>query len=422
MGDPDLRPPLSGGGATPPFEVFLPPARSRYHDGTAAGSTPPRRCPADRALRLLVSGHDRVAAVRCAEDALEDDVCRRDAWCVTRALTTLIYGGELVAADEQGLRLADRDGTTGVVTLLRARVARLCGDVDRAHHLLGALAESAAGPGIRLVAAGWSVELLAECGDVGGARALAVRHGLDRAPAEAAGCRPVLLAARGAVAMAAGRFADAVADYLVCGRELIARGVVNPAVLPWRSEAALGAHAAGRRGVASALARQEYSAAVSWGESRTVGRALSAVAIVAADGRDVELLGEAGRLLELAHAWPELGRVGYELGVRLAGRGEVAAARHQLDRARALAGRVGDVDRAAQAARALADLAPPRRRPLTRQQARITRLAVAGYSDEEIAAALSLALRTVESHLSSIYDKFGITGRDELRAALGTCA
>ncbi|CCH31383.1 helix-turn-helix transcriptional regulator [Actinosynnema sp. NPDC047251] len=423
MGDPGVRPPLWGAGGAVPLDEFLPLGRPRNRAAGPVGpARPPHRCAAEQALCLLMAGRDWAAAVRCAEEALADDVCRRAELCVARALSTLVYGGELVTADEHSLALAARPETAGVVALLRARLARLCGDVDRAHDLLGALAGSDAGLGTRVVAACWAVELLAECGEVDRARALAAEHGLDRVPAAGAACRPVLLAARGALAMAADRYDAAAADYLECGRELTARGVLNPAVLPWRGEAALAAFAAGRCGLASSLARQEYAAAVSWGESRTVGRALSAVAIVDARGREVELLGEAGQLLELAQAWPELGRVSYELGVRLAARGDVPAARQRLERARGLALRVGDAGRAARAERALVDLAPARRPALTRQQARIARLAIAGYSNKEIAAKLFLALRTVEFHLSSAYDKLGIAGRRELRTALVDCA
>ncbi|MBW4718315.1 helix-turn-helix transcriptional regulator [Saccharothrix obliqua] len=426
MVHPGLRVPLTNIGGVPPFEVFLPLGRDRHPDTASPG--PDRltvRCAAERALCLLVSGQDWVGAIRSAEEALADEVCRASEMCVGRALSTLVYGGELVPADEHSLLLADRPGVAGVpgvVTLLRARVARLCGDVDRARELLGSLVESDTGQVTRMVAVAWAVELCAECGDVDGARALAAAHDLDGVLASGVACRPVLLSARGAVSMAVGRFGDAVADYLACGRELVSRGVVNPAVMPWRSEAALCAFSAGRRGLASALARQEYAAAVAWGESRTVGRALAAVAVVDGDGQEVELLEESGQLLELAQAWPELGKVCYELGVRLAARGDVAGARQHLGRARALAGRVGNPGRAALAERALLGVAPPRRRALTRQQARIARLAIAGYSNKEIAAKLFLALRTVEFHLSSAYDKLGITGREELRTALTDCA
>ncbi|MGW4113821.1 LuxR C-terminal-related transcriptional regulator [Actinosynnema sp. NPDC004786] len=385
------------------------------HGDAASGAV----CAAERALRLLVAGRDWGGAVRCAEEALEDEACRSREVCVARALSTLIYGGELVAADAHSLLNADRPEVSGVVALLQARIARLFGDVERAHALLEPLMSADTPLETRMVAVGWAVELLAECGDVDGARALARERRMDEALDSGVGCRPVLLATRGAVAMAEGRPGPAVTEYLTCGQDLIARGVANPAVVPWRSEAALAAFAAGRDDLAVALARQEYEAAVLWGESRTVGRALCALAVVDADGHELERLREAVQLLELAQAWPELGRAQHELGVRLAARGDVVAARQRLQCASSLARRTGNPHRAQSAERALSAVAAPPRRPaLTRQQARIAQLVVAGYSNREIATKLFLALRTVEFHLSNTYEKLGVTGRDELRAAL----
>ncbi|MFI9007950.1 LuxR C-terminal-related transcriptional regulator [Actinosynnema sp. NPDC053489] len=419
MGHSADRPWTRGSRDAPLFDAFLPLGEEEVvpvgHGDVAAGPA----CAADRALRLLVLGRDWVGAMRCAEEALEDESCRSREVCVARALSTLIYGGELVAADEHSLLNAGRPEVSGVVALLQARIARLFGDVERAHALLGPLTAPAVPLETRMVAVGWAVELLAECGDVERARELAHEHRVDEAMDSGIGCRPVLLAARGAVAMAEGRPGLAVAQYLMCGRDLIARGVANPAVLPWRSEAALAAFSAGRDELAVALARQEYEAAVSWGESRTVGRALCALAVVDADGQEIERLSEAGQLLELAQAWPELGRAHYELGIRLSARGDVVAARQRLHCALALARETGNPHRAQLAERALAAVAAPPRRPaLTRQQARIAELVVAGYSNREIATKLFLALRTVEFHLSNTYEKLGVTGRDELRAVL----
>ena len=49
-------------------------------------------------------------------------------------------------------------------------------------------------------------------------------------------------------------------------------------------------------------------------------------------------------------------------------------------------------------------------------------LAAAGRSNRDIAAELSLSVRTVESYLGNVYEKLGIQGRDELARAFGTTA
>jgi DNA-binding CsgD family transcriptional regulator len=53
-------------------------------------------------------------------------------------------------------------------------------------------------------------------------------------------------------------------------------------------------------------------------------------------------------------------------------------------------------------------------RDLTAQEQRVARLAVAGHSCAEIAAELSLSLRTIETHLGRIYAKVGVHSQREL--------
>jgi DNA-binding CsgD family transcriptional regulator len=60
-------------------------------------------------------------------------------------------------------------------------------------------------------------------------------------------------------------------------------------------------------------------------------------------------------------------------------------------------------------------LAPP---ALTRRENDVATLAVQGLSSQEIATHLSLSVRTVESHLSRVYFKLGISSRAELSAVL----
>jgi DNA-binding CsgD family transcriptional regulator len=55
---------------------------------------------------------------------------------------------------------------------------------------------------------------------------------------------------------------------------------------------------------------------------------------------------------------------------------------------------------------------------LTRREREIAALAAAGTSSKDIAAKLFISLRTVDNHLQRIYSKFGVNGRDQLRAML----
>ena len=60
-----------------------------------------------------------------------------------------------------------------------------------------------------------------------------------------------------------------------------------------------------------------------------------------------------------------------------------------------------------------------RRRPeaLTRRERDVLRMLAQGHSNAEIAAALVLSVRTVESHVASIYSKIGVSGRTARAAA-----
>ena len=56
--------------------------------------------------------------------------------------------------------------------------------------------------------------------------------------------------------------------------------------------------------------------------------------------------------------------------------------------------------------------------PLTRREREVAELAARGASDREIAARLSLSVRTVNAHLRSVYGKLEVDGRGALRALL----
>jgi ATP/maltotriose-dependent transcriptional regulator MalT len=61
---------------------------------------------------------------------------------------------------------------------------------------------------------------------------------------------------------------------------------------------------------------------------------------------------------------------------------------------------------------------PDQIEPLSRRQREVALLAAQGTSNAEIAQALSLSVRTVESHLYAAFAKLGLTARDELSSAL----
>ena len=61
----------------------------------------------------------------------------------------------------------------------------------------------------------------------------------------------------------------------------------------------------------------------------------------------------------------------------------------------------------------------PSRTGLTPQEEQIVRLAVDGATNRAIATELTLSTKTVEYHLTSVYRKLGVQGRQELKARMG---
>jgi ATP/maltotriose-dependent transcriptional regulator MalT len=56
---------------------------------------------------------------------------------------------------------------------------------------------------------------------------------------------------------------------------------------------------------------------------------------------------------------------------------------------------------------------------LSEREAQVLRLVAGGYSNQEIAAALVLSVRTVERHISNLYGKLGVSGKTARAVATG---
>ncbi|MET9226470.1 LuxR C-terminal-related transcriptional regulator [Lentzea sp. NPDC003310] len=364
---------------------------------------PGHECPAALASGLLAAGESWTEAVEAAERALASPVCRENPWCVSWALVTLVCAGELVAADEHSLALLESHPGDHVL-LARACLARCTGDLVTCSALLDLVRHNGTVE-IRSAVLYWTVELLVARDELDAAGAVLLDDGLTG---------PLLLAAEAVVAMAAGRPRDALAGHLACGEALTASGVLNPAVLPWRSSASRAALACGDTEQALRLALEEHTAAARWGEPRALGRCLAAVAGASPPhGEDLLIYERAIRLLDMAHARWELAEVLCDYGDRLTAHRKQAAAGEMY--ARAAAVEIGDtvlrrrIDAATSGAAA-------REPVLTPVEAEVARLVCAGLNNREIAARLAMATRTVELHLTRVYRKLGLAGRRELRA------
>ena len=376
-------------------------------------------CAAATAAALLAAGENWTGAVQAAELALSAPACRENAHCVFRALGTLVCAGELVAADSYSLALLEeRPGDRVLeehVLLARACVARRTGDLERCTSLVA----GARHDDVRPLALLWEVELLVARGDPRAAEASLV--GVDALVEARHPASPLLLAAKAVAAMAADRPGDALAVFLECGRALTEAGVVNPAVLPWRSLASRAALACGDTDQAVRLAAEEHDAAARWGEPRALGWSLAALARASRpDGEDLVTYERAIRLLEMAHARMELAEVLCDYGDRLTAHGKQVAAGEIYPRARATALDVGNTVVVRRADKALGGLATPGQPVLTPVEAEVARLVRAGLGNREIGAKLAMATRTVELHLTRVYRKLGLSGRRELQATRWT--
>jgi DNA-binding CsgD family transcriptional regulator len=222
-----------------------------------------------------------------------------------------------------------------------------------------------------------------------------------------------------------GDLAGGAAELLAAGRRFDSVGGRNPALIAWRSWAALALLPLGERSQARRLVAEELEFARGWGAPRALGAALRAAGLIDGGKRGLAQLGDAVEVLKASPAKLEHAKARTELGAALRRAGHRMQAREQLRRAVELATICG-AD--ALAARAKTELRATRARPrrialsgvesLTPSERRVAEMAAQGPTNREIAQALFVTQRTVEVHLTSIYRKVDLSSRSQLAAAL----
>jgi DNA-binding CsgD family transcriptional regulator len=232
-----------------------------------------------------------------------------------------------------------------------------------------------------------------------------------------------LFEARGLVELARGRTREGLDDLYEFGRRDEGWGLANPIASRWCSRAALAHLALGEVEEARALAAEDLELAHRWGTARGVGMALRASALV--EGAPVDRLREAVDVLSGSPARLEHARALVDLGAAMRRDNRRAEARGALEEGLDLAERCG--------AAALADLARTELlaaggrssdpygdglAQLTVSERRVAELAAEGRSNPEIAQALFVTRKTVETHLGHVYRKLDIAGRGALPEAL----
>jgi len=230
--------------------------------------------------------------------------------------------------------------------------------------------------------------------------------------------------ATGQLAARRGDDTGAVEAFLAAGRGLTKLHIVNPAVLPWRSEAGLAAHRLGRGDQARSLIADELRLAERFGGPRAIGVARRAAALLEDAENAVEPLREAAAMLGACGAHVEHARALVDLGAAIRRTGHAAEARATLRQALAVAEASGARALARRAGEELR-VAGGRVRPtagapagLTPSEHRVAALAAAGQTNRQIADELFLTVKSVEWHLGNTYRKLDIRGRGELAGRL----
>jgi DNA-binding CsgD family transcriptional regulator len=233
------------------------------------------------------------------------------------------------------------------------------------------------------------------------------------------------LVARGRVRLAQGAPVDAYWLFDEAGRRQMQWGGESPPLTQWRTYMATTAYELGRTAEARELIDEEVAAAERFGAPRPLAAALRGRAVIVAE-RAERSLRDAHDVLDGALAELERARVEAALGDLLLRQDRAEESRELLRSALELAWscRADALVRRIRESLALAGARPRRPeqsgvRALTPAEARTARMAAEGATNRELAEALFVTEKTVETHLTAAYRKLNIAGRPQLAAALG---
>lgn len=388
------------------------------------------------AYDAMLANEHRDTVVAMIEQALpisDADFERSESQLLHIPLYTLIFCDEIERARDAIAAVAASAGQRGatvgaVVPVLWGGFASLrAGQLDDAERLATiALAQSTEHSWYFGQAASqlWLGEIALErneinvAGRIFGAitSALASRPDLDNK-----GWADQMLHGRALWKLAAGNADGALADLLYIGARHDEFLTPCPAELAWRSNAARCAAALGDGGTALRLASEELDLAQMFAAPRALGIALRVHGEVTGSRAS---LSDAVSVLERSPALLELARARTALGshLRRAGRDDEARdlLRAGLEDATRLTA-TGVARRARDELLAAGGRPPPRPATddgtLSSSELRVVRFAAQGLSNPDIARALYLSRRTVETHLYHAYRKLGIRSRAELAAA-----
>jgi DNA-binding NarL/FixJ family response regulator len=287
----------------------------------------------------------------------------------------------------------------------------------------------ARGPGLPAPLAIWSaaaIRISAARGDFVAAEDLLAEFWSKRTPISGIPSG-ILLCARGELRRATGRYAEARHDYLAAAERVKFLPLANQEMLPWRiglvrCEAMLGNDAQARQLAidTTALARRANG-------QRGIGIALGAQGATTGGDEGITLLQEAVSTLAATRAQLQHARALVDLGAALRRGNRRKEARKPLRDGLDLAHRCGATPLEEEARAELAATgARPRKaifsgvESLTPSELRVARIAAEGKTNREIAQALTVTEKTIETHMRHVFQKLDVGRRTELAVALAS--
>jgi DNA-binding CsgD family transcriptional regulator/tetratricopeptide (TPR) repeat protein len=271
--------------------------------------------------------------------------------------------------------------------------------------------------------AAYLADALMEQGKLDDAEAVLARDGSGPKPESGSLVFPRDSRAR--LSILRGDLAGGVAELREVGRIFEAVGGGNPALVAWRSHAALALLRLGDQDEARRLAREELELARAWGAPRALSAGLRTWGLAEGGRNGLVSLEEAVEVVADSPARLEHAKARTEFGAALHRANRRAEAREQLRRGLELATLCNAAPLVARAGTELrATGARPRRialrgvESLTPSEKRVAEMAAQGPTNREIAQALFVTPRTVEVHLTSTFRKLQIGSRSQLAAAL----
>ncbi len=328
----------------------------------------------------------------------------------------------LEAARRRGasIAVAGAHGMRAFLSLLDGNLREGAGDANIAVGIVGHLQV----PSALAVWLAASVRLATARGDLATAEGMLVDLESERARVSGLPAA-ILLCARGELRRETGRYAEARNDYLAASERMAWLPLANQEVFPWRiglalCEAALGNEEKGRQLAAEALEIAHLA-----GGERGIGIALRVQGAVTTGPEGIELLRKAVDVLAGTRAQLQHAQALVELGAALRRANRRKDAREPLRQGLDLAHRCAAKPLEEQARAELrATGARPRKavytgvESLTPSELRVARMAAEGKTNREIAQALTVTEKTIETHMRHVFQKLDVGRRTELAAAL----